>query len=483
MSKTIHADKLFKNALLIDGTGAPGYVGDLAITDDRIVALGDGFNVDAGTVIDATGKAVSPGFIDTHTHDDCALLRSPEMAMKASQGVTTVVAGNCGASLAPLVADKVPPPLDLVGRGEVDRWYRFARFGDYLTELDESPPAVNAVCLVGHMTLRVSTMERTDRVASPDEIKRMRTILDESLEAGAAGFSTGLGYQPSAHSSTEEIIQIAAGLKRHGGIYATHMRDEGDTIIEAMDESFEIGRACDVPVVVSHFKCYGEANFGRSVETRAHIEHAASKQPVGFDVYPYSAASTILDKHEVAMVAKVVITGSLPHPEMTGRDLSDVAAEWGIGVDAAIDRLNPAGGTYYGMEEEDVQRILAHPGAMIGSDGIPDDPLPHPRLWGTFPRVLGHYVRDVGLFPLEEAVRKMTSLPAARFSLEGRGKLAVGGFADLVLFDPATIGDTATYAAPIAAPAGIEQVLVNGRVVWSQDGSSGDRSGRVLRGS
>ena len=260
------------------------------------------------------------------------------------------------------------------------------------------------------------------------------------------------------------------------------MRDEGDTIIEAMDESFEIGRACDVPVVVSHFKCYGEANFGRSVETRAHIEHAASKQPVGFDVYPYSAASTILDKHEVAMVAKVVITGSLPHPEMTGRDLSDVAAEWGIGVDAAIDRLNPAGGTYYGMEEEDVQRILAHPGAMIGSDGIPDDPLPHPRLWGTFPRVLGHYVRDVGLFPLEEAVRKMTSLPAARFSLEGRGKLAVGGFADLVLFDPATIGDTATYAAPIAAPAGIEQVLVNGRVVWSQDGSSGDRSGECCVG-
>ena len=481
MSKRTRADLIFKHALLIDGTGCPAYIGDVAVADERIVAVGDGSDVEAGKVIDATGKVVAPGFIDTHTHDDCALLRKPEMAMKASQGVTTVVVGNCGASLAPLVADQVPPPLDLVGRGEVDRWYRFSRFADYLGELDESPPAVNAVCLVGHMTLRVAVMERTDRVATSDEIKRMRTMLDESLEAGAAGFSTGLGYAPNVHATTAEIIEVGADLKRHGGIYATHMRDEGDTIIEAMDESFEIGRVCDVPVVVSHFKCYGEANYGRSPETLAYIEHAASKQPVGFDVYPYSAASTVLDKYEVSLSPKVVITGSLPHPEMAGRELSDVAAEWGLSIDETIDRLNPAGGTYYGMKEEDVRRILAHPGAMIGSDGIPDDPLPHPRLWGTFPRVLGHYVREVGLFSLEEAVRKMTSLPAGRFGLEGRGRLKVGGFADLVLFDPSTVGDTATYDAPIASSAGIEQVLVNGRVVWREGESTGERPGRVLR--
>ena len=481
MSTIIVADKLFKNALLIDGTGAPGFVGDLAIADDRIVALGEGAEVEASTVIDVAGKVISPGFIDTHTHDDCALLRHPNMAMKASQGVTTVVAGNCGASLAPLVAEKVPPPLDFVGGGEIERWYRFATFAEYLRELEHSPPAVNAVCLVGHMTLRVATMDRTDRVASEAEIKRMRAKLDESLASGAAGFSTGLGYAPSRDSTTEEIVRIAAGLKHHGGIYATHMRDEGDAIIDAMDESFEIGRACDVPVVVSHFKCYGEANFGRSPETLAYLERAASKQPIGFDVYPYSAASTILDKHEVSMVAKVVITGSVPHPEMTGRELNAVAAEWGVSIDEAIDRLNPAGGTYYGMEENDVRRILAHPDAMIGSDGIPDDPLPHPRLWGTFPRVLGHYVRDIGLFSLEEAVRKMTALPAKRFALAGRGILKVGAFADLVLFDPATIGDTATYETPIASPAGIEQVMVNGRVIWDSNGPTGQRSGRVMR--
>ena len=272
MNNVPRADVVFANALLIDGTGSPGYVGDIAVADDRIVAVGNASNVETHRVIDATGKVVSPGFIDTHTHDDCALLRTPEMAMKASQGVTTVVAGNCGASLAPLVADHVPPPLDLVGRGEVDRWYRFARFADYLNELDESPPAVNAVCLVGHMTLRVARMERTDRVATSDEIKHMRAVLDASLEAGAAGFSTGLGYAPNLHATTREIIEVAAGLKKHGGIYATHMRDEGDMIIEAMDESFEIGRVCDVPVVVSHFKCYGEANYGRSPETLAYIE-------------------------------------------------------------------------------------------------------------------------------------------------------------------------------------------------------------------
>ena len=177
----------------------------------------------------------------------------------------------------------------------------------------------------------------------------------------------------------------------------------------------------------------------------------------------------------------MVITGSLPHPEMTGRELNDVAAEWGLSVDETIDRLNPAGGVYHGMKEEDVRRILAHPGAMIGSDGIPDDPLPHPRLWGTFPRVPGHYVREVGLFPLEEAVRKMTSLPAERFGLTGRGRLEVGAFADLVLFDPGSIGDTATYDAPIATATGIEQVLVNGRVVWGEGDASGERPGRVLR--
>jgi len=475
------AQTIFTNATIIDGTGNRGFVGDVAVSDERVVALGDLSAHEADITVDCTNRVLTPGFIDTHTHDDCALLANPDMAMKVSQGVTTVVAGNCGASLAPLVADSVPAPLNLIGRESPQLWYRFETFADYLNTLDDNPPAVNAACLVGHMTLRVRTMNRTDRPASADEIINMRRLLDASLEAGAAGFSTGLEYEPNMYATTDEVIGVAEGLKKYGAIYATHMRSEGEAIVEAMDETFRIGRACEVPVVVSHFKCYGSSNFGRSPHTIAHLEQAAAHQNVGFDVYPYSAASTILDQREIQGIDRIVITNSTPHPEMAGRDLHEVAAEWSLSLEEAVEKLKPAGATYYGMDEDDVQRILKHPSAMIGSDGIPEDSLPHPRLWGTFPRVLGHYARDVGLFSLEEAVRKMTSLPADRFGFTDRGRIAVGAFADLVVLDPKTIADTASYEAPMSPAAGIERVMANGRTVWCDGHSTGERAGKVLR--
>ena len=477
----VSVDVLFTRAQVIDGTGEPRFVADVAVKDDTIVAVGDLSDTRAGIVIYAHDRALTPGFIDTHTHDDCALLANPDMAMKASQGVTTVLAGNCGASLAPLVAEHVPAPLNLIGRDNPGQWYRFEKFTDYLSALEQEPPAVNAICLVGHMTLRVRCMERTDRAATAAEVKAMRGLLDESLAAGAAGLSTGLEYEPNRCATTDEVIDVAGALSDRGGVYASHMRSEGDAIIEALDETFEIGRGCDVPVVVSHFKCYGERNFGRSDEILGHLCAASAKQRVGFDVYPYSAASTILEQREIQGIDRVVITGSVPHPETAGRDLNDVAREWGVSREQAVDRLKPAGATYYGMHEDDVRRILSHPEGMVGSDGIPEDDLPHPRLWGIFVSVLGHYCRDEQLFPLEEAVRKMTSLPARRFGLERRGTIAPGNFADLVLLDPDTVADTATYEAPKSPAAGIDLVMVNGRAVWRAGETTGERSGMVLR--
>jgi N-acyl-D-amino-acid deacylase len=478
MSDPNTCDLLIQRALLFDGAGTPPIVGDLAVTGDKIVVMGDLRNWRAAETVDAHGLALAPGFIDVHTHDDRALLVG-DMANKTSQGVTSVVVGNCGISLAPLsLRGAPPPPLDLIG-AQAD--FAYPTFADYMAALDRHPPAVNAACLVGHSTLRVGTMEQVDRPANEAEIAAMRAQLQEALDAGAIGLSTGLDYQPAAAAPTEEVHALAALLKPAGAIHTTHMRSEGDHVIEAMHEAFAIGRGADVPVVISHFKVHGKANFGRSVETLAKFDAQRRHQPLALDAYPYSASSTVLKSQWVGEAPKVMVTWSVPHPEMTGRMLEDVAAEWACSQEDAAKRLQPAGAVYFAMEEADVRRILAYPHTMIGSDGLPHDAHPHPRLWGSFPRVLGHYARELGLFAIEEAVRRMTSLPAERFGLTGRGRLKQGYAADLVLFDPSTVKDRATFENPKQASAGIEAVWVNGAAVWRNGKTTGARPGRALR--
>lgn len=472
-------DLVLRNGQVIDGSGEPPRRADVAVIGDRIVAVGE---IPAGAgarEIDVAGRAIAPGFIDVHTHDDRALFATPDMAMKVSQGVTTVITGNCGVSLAPLtLAGDPPPPLDLIG-GQGD--YRYPSFAAYLDALDAAPAALNAAALVGHSTLRVGVMADLDRAATPAEVEAMRARLAEALDAGAIGFSTGLAYAPSAHAPTGEVVALAELLHAAGAIHTTHMRDESDHVMDSLDESFAIGRAVGVPVVISHHKVAGPANFGRSRETLPKIAGAMAQQPIGLDAYPYAASSTVLRPDWVREGTRVLVTWSTAAPAQAGRDLADIAAEWGVDRQAAAARLMPAGAVYFSMDEADVRRILAFEHTMIGSDGLPHDSHPHPRLWGSFPRVLGHYAREEGLFPMAEAVRRITGLPAAKFGLANRERIRPGAYADITVFDPETIIDRASFAAPKTPAAGIELVLVNGQVVWLDGAPTGARPGRALR--
>jgi N-acyl-D-amino-acid deacylase len=474
-------DILIKDGTVVDGTGAERIRADVAIKDDRIVAIGELGDVAAGRVIDASRRIVSPGFIDVHTHDDRALLANPSMDMKVSQGVTSVVVGNCGISLAPLVAEAPPPPLDLIG---AEGAYRYDTFDGFLRDVEAAPAAVNAAFLVGHSTLRVATMDSLDRAASAREITAMRGMLEEALGSGAVGLSTGLFYKPAMMAPTEEVVEIAAGLEAYGARYVTHMRDEADHVIRSLDETFRIGRESRSPVVVSHHKVQGMGNVGRSVETLAHFDKhigGHDHHGIAFDVYPYMASSTVLKADSIKVSKKVLVTWSKARPEMAGRELTDIAEEMDCDIYEAAERLQPAGAVYFAMDEEDVQRILSHPNAMFGSDGLPHDEHPHPRLWGTFPRILGHYCRELKLFSLEEAVRRMTGYSAQTFGLLDRGVLRPGAFADITIFDEDRVLDGATFDAPKTPAAGIDVVMVNGRPVWEAGEQTGARPGKALR--
>jgi N-acyl-D-amino-acid deacylase len=472
-------DLIIRDALLIDGSGAPGVRGDLAVKDDRIAAIGDLARVKAGREIAAKGLALAPGFVDTHTHDDRALLSDPLMECKVSQGVTTVIAGNCGISLAPLTLDRYPPPpLDIIAR---EPSQLFATFDDYLNALDRDPPALNAACQVGHTTLRVGAMDRLDRAATTAEIGAMQRALETSLASGAIGMSTGLYYPPAKAAPTEEVIALAKPMRAHGAIHTTHMRDEASQLVQSVSETIRIGKEGDIPIVISHHKASGIANHGLVRDTLELIDEARRSQALGLDVYPYVAASTMLDPGRIPLASKIIVTWSKARPEFAGQTLDAIAAKLKCGLEDAARQLLPAGAIYFMMSEDDVRRVLSYPHTMIGSDGLPHDQHPHPRLWGTFPRVLGHYVREVKLFPLEEAVRRMTALPAAQFGLTDRGVLREGAYADLVLFDADTIADTATFEQPKTPAAGIACVIVNGRTVWREGSATGERPGRALR--
>jgi N-acyl-D-amino-acid deacylase len=471
-------DTLIRNANGLDGSGAAPEPFDVAIVGDRIFKIGPGLEIEASSSVDAEGLTLAPGFIDAHTHDDISVIRAPAMLPKLSQGVTTVIVGNCGISAAPVLLHGGPPdPMNLLGDADA---FRYPTFAAYVAAVHDAQPAVNVAALVGHTSLRNNHMDRLDRSATAVEMEAMSAQLQEALDGGALGLSSGLAYLSANAASTEEVSALAQPLAAAGAIYTSHMRSETDAILDAMNEAFAIGRLSHVPTVISHLKCAGIDNWGRSTEVLDALEHAGASQPVGCDCYPYAAGSSTLDLRQVDERVIITITWSTPHPEMTGQSLAQIAAAWQVTQVDAARRLQPAGAIYHSIFEEDMRRILRHPATMIGSDGLPNDPRPHPRLWGTFPRVLGRYCREEKLFSLPEAINKMTGMPAQRFGLAQRGRVCEGYYADLVLFDPERIIDTATFSNPISPAVGIEYVWVNGSLSYTSRGSTESRSGRYV---
>ena len=478
---TTKFDLLIRNATVIDGTGADRYTADIGINADRIAKVGDLSGCTAKKEIDLKGRVAAPGFIDAHTHDDRLMLSNPEMTPKVSQGVTTIIGGNCGVSLAPMprpIPDPVTPPLNLLD--DEGKWFRFRSFKEYLDALKAEPATINRAMLVGHTTLRVATMDDLEQPANAKQIQAMQELVVEAMQAGAIGVSTGLFYEPAVAAPTEEVIEICKPLKKYNGLYCTHMRDEADGVMDSLEETFRIGREVGVPVVISHHKVIGQKNYGRSDETLEFIRKSMTMQPICLDCYPYTAGSTVLSASRASTSARVIVTWSKPLPQYAGQDLDKIAAQMGMSQDEAIERLLPAGAIYFRMDEGDVQKILQFAPTMIGSDGLPHDASPHPRLWSTFPRVLGHYRRSLGLFSLETAVHKMTGLTAVNFGLADRGVIKEGAFADLTLFDEETVDEVATYENPIALAKGIHTVIVNGDIVWNDGKATGARPGRVL---
>jgi len=493
MSAASH-DLVIRNARLIDGSGAPAVSGDLAIEGERIAAVGR--VPGAGRrEIDAGGKALAPGFIDTHTHDDGALLRYPEMRFKLAQGVTTCVTGNCGFAVAPAAqaAGRIVAESAILGLGGAA--VTWDDLESYRQAVAARRPAVNAIALAGMGTLRYAALRNERRAPAAAELAQMRGWVEQAMEQGACGLSTGLIYEPNRWAETDEIAALCRAIAPRGGVYATHMRNESDKLLDAVEETLTIGRDAGCGVHISHHKASARRVWGLVKDSLAKVDAArAAGQDVTLDVYPYPAGSTRLEalwrlgSFQDPEYAPLIRIATCPgHPEWQGKSVAEVADALDLPYDQAAERIVLGEGRetvviQFTMSEDDVETNLRHPAVMVGSDGIPVlEGLPHPRLFGTFPRVLSRYVRERGVAPLEEMVRRMTSLPAARFGLAGRGLLREGAYADLVLFDPETVRDTATYEAPMQEPEGIALVVVNGVVACEHGSHTGAGTGRLLR--
>ncbi|NOI27289.1 N-acyl-D-amino-acid deacylase family protein [Vibrio coralliilyticus] len=468
-------DTIIKSVEVFDGTGAKPFIADVAIRQDRIEQVGQLDSTTARSVVDGSGLALAPGFIDVHTHDDTNVIRYPDCLPKISQGVTTVIVGNCGISASPTVLAGDPPdPMNLLGKQED---FQYPTFATYAKAVQDAHPAVNVAALIGHTTLRNNVMDDLQRTATDSEIAQMRAALDQAMAEGALGLSSGLAYASAKESTADEVMRLAQILGQHGGIYTTHMRTEFEEILSAMEEAFETGQYAKVPVVISHLKCAGAGNWGRTVEVLDLMDKVSQQQDVSCDCYPYSASSSTLDLKQVTDEIDIFITWSEAKPEHAGKMLKDIADEMALPLLEAAKAIQPAGAVYHCMDEEDVKRVLKYKLTMVGSDGLPNDPHPHPRLWGTFPKVLGHYCREEALFSLAEAIHKMTGMSARRYNLKNRGEIKPGAFADLVLFNPDTIKDTATFENPISVAEGIESVFVNGELSYLKGEVTENRNG------
>jgi N-acyl-D-amino-acid deacylase len=490
-------DVVIRNASIVDGTGGPTFEASLAIRGDRIARVGD-IAERGNTEIDARGLSIAPGFIDVHSHDDWAVFVTPEMDFKVMQGVTTDIVGNCGMGAAPNPSAAVIFRALHGPAASVPEWTDYA---GYLRAFDASPASINVAVLVGHGSLRLGAMGNANREPTAAEMATMRAWLNNAVDAGAVGLSTGLVYEPGRFARTEEIIELAHQMRGSGALYASHMRNEARGLLASVRETIRIGNEAGVPVQISHHKASGEENWGKVRESLKLIDEArASGLDVTADQYPYTAGSTVLsavlqngglDERGAhggmgTIAPERILVASVPsHPEWEGRRLDAIAAEMDLGAMEAARKIigeDPGAVVILDlMNEHDVRKVMAHPSTMIGSDGLPMGGKPHPRLYGTFPRVIGHYAREAGLMPLEEAIHRMTAMPAKKFHLGDRGVIREGAFADLVIFDAKEILDTATYADPRRYPAGISHVFVNGTAVVRDGAHIGARPGRALR--
>lgn len=497
-------DIIIKNGKIIDGTGNSWYYADVAVKDGKIISIQKNINTSAKKIIDAKGLIVAPGFIDVHGHIEGGVFENPSAHNYIYDGVTTVITGNCGGSAENL--------------------------NDFFFKIDSIQTSINVASLIGHNTVRRMVMGNENRLATPEEQRRMEALIAKGMKDGAVGMSTGLIYLPGMYSNTAEVIGLAKETAKHNGIYASHIRNEENNVTDAINEAIDIGKAAFIPVQISHFKISGPANWGRSAETLALIEKARA---AGFDVtidqYPYTASSTNLGvrlpdwalaggqdslvkrindpvvKQQIIndMLAQLkrykyknysfaVVANHSADTSLNGKSIVEINVLKGRKPKAREEALTIldmmlAGGAqmvYHSMNEKDVQYFMKYPYNMIGADGgvATGRGMPHPRTYGTNARVLARYVREQKIVSMEEAIRRMTSLAAQKFQLKDRGLIKEGMAADIVIFDEATVKDNATYEQPHQFSSGFHFVLVNGELVIDEGKHNGVRSGRVLKG-
>lgn len=521
-------DLIIKNGLVIDGSGKPGRTADVAIAGDRIKGVGAFPAEQAYQVIDADQKVVAPGFIDIHSHSDFTLLADPQADGKIRQGITTELIGLCGLSGAPMLGDfRERRAEELASRGISLTW---SNLTEYFACLEEARPADNVATLVGHGNLRGGIIGYGDRPALDEELRQMASLLVQSLEMGAFGLSTGLIYPPGVYSSSKELETLTTIVADQGGIYATHLRSEGDYLEEALTEAIFLVEETGVSLQISHLKTYGRRNWLKLPAAFRIIENARSRGlSVHADRYPYTASFTDLDvllpawaweggkartlerladpamrqrmtDEILALHAepdwwKHVIVASVrgeKNRSYSGRSLAEIAVDheqypWTVLYDILQEEELDATAFFFAMSEENLEKILAKEYVMIGTDsavrslsGTSEKGKPHPRCFGTYPRVLAHWTGRGKLLSWEQAIHKMTGMPAAKLGLTDRGYVQPNCYADLVIIDPATICDLADYQNPFQAPVGIEHVIVNGERVLSEGELTGRRPGRVL---